>query len=183
MGALKKAADHGVSLENNFPLFLVPKPNQPGEYRVIADGKSGHQNDVCVSDPCCMTSPTHIPPHLYTGGYSASSDMSKYFHMFKTSVSERRFLGLLHPVTGEHYFYDRLPMGTRNSPTASGRFGLSFVRYLLESSILFGGVSMDNSILSQLLGQSFNPALGEGRVLIGPDNLPSVLIWLHVDDI
>lgn len=72
--------------------------------------------------------------------------------MFKTSVSERQFLGLLYPVTDEHFYYDQLPMGTYNSPTASGHFGLSFVHHLLESSTFFAGVSMDNSITSQLLG-------------------------------
>ena len=30
-----------VSIENNFPLFLVPKPGQPGGYRCIADGATG----------------------------------------------------------------------------------------------------------------------------------------------
>ena len=179
---LKKASEHGVTLKNNFLMFLVPKPNQPGEYRVIADGKAGHQNDACVADPCCMISPSHILPHLYTGGYSASTDMSKYFHMFRTAVKERMYLGLIHPVTGEHYFYDRLPMGTRNSPAASGRFGASFTRELLDYEVLFGGVVLDNSMAYQLAGGQCTPEWGEGRVLMGPDNLPSVLPFLHVDD-
>ena len=33
----RKAATH-EKIFNNFPLFLVPKSGQPGEYRCIADG-------------------------------------------------------------------------------------------------------------------------------------------------
>ena len=29
-----------LKLLNNFPLFLVPKPGQPGQFRTIADGKA-----------------------------------------------------------------------------------------------------------------------------------------------
>ena len=74
-----------VSLVNNFPLFLIPKPGQPGQFRTIADGKTGGQNEVCVADPCHMTSPDHILPYLYKGGYSATLDLSKYFHLFLTN--------------------------------------------------------------------------------------------------
>ena len=30
-----------ANVYNNFPLFLVPKPGQPGQWRCIADGKRG----------------------------------------------------------------------------------------------------------------------------------------------
>ena len=32
---------------NTFPLFLVTKPHQPGQYRTIADGKAGGEM-MCV---------------------------------------------------------------------------------------------------------------------------------------
>ncbi len=54
---------------NTFPLFLVAKPHQAGQYRTIANGKSGGQNDVCVADPCYMTNPDHILPYLYKDGF------------------------------------------------------------------------------------------------------------------
>ncbi len=77
LGVLIRAADIGVEVCNNFPLFLVPKAGQPGQYRCIADGKRGGQNSNCVPDTCMMTSPDHILQRLYRGGWSAVLDMSK----------------------------------------------------------------------------------------------------------
>ena len=172
-----------LQLLNNFPLFLVPKPGQPGQFRTIADGKAGGQNEVCIADPCHMTSPDHILPYLYPGGYSASLDLSKYFHMFLTHPKEHQYLGLLHPETLKEYIYATLPMGTRNSPGAFGRFGAAFLRVVMDTSDLFQGNPVDNSLQQYFCHKISNPKYGEGRVLIGADGLPAVLIWLHVDDL
>ena len=172
-----------VPVDNNFPLFLVAKPGQPGQFRTIADGKSGGQNEVCVADPCLMTNPDHILPYLYTKGFSATLDISKYFHMFLTKPEEHRYMGLKHPGTGEIYVYQTFPMGTRNSPGASGRFGAAFLRIIMETSDLFSGTPCDNSIQQYFSQKISHPTYGEGRVLIGSDGLPVVLIWIHVDDI
>ena len=182
LNVLRKTASE-EEVENNFPLFLVPKPGQPGEYRCIADGKSGGQNEVCVGDPCQMTSPDHILPQLNTGGWSGIIDASKYFHMFKTRKCEQRYLGLIHPGTHEMYVYDTLPMGTRNSPGASGRFGAAFVRFLIDKFPVFQGKPVDNSFMAYFTKKVYHPKYGEGRVLIGRDGKPAVLIWIHVDDI
>lgn len=168
---------------NNFPLFLVPKPGQPDEYRCIADGKAGGQNDVCVGDPCQMTGPDHILPHLYSRGWSASVDASKYFHMFKTRKDEQQFLGMIHPSSKDLYVYNTFPMGTRNSPGASGRFGAAFIRFLIDQFPVFQGKPVDNSTISHFINKTYHPEYGEGRVLIGLDGLPVVLLWIHVDDI
>ena len=159
---------------NTFPLFLVIKPHQIGQYRTIADGKAGGQNDVCIADPCHMTSPDHILPYLYKGGSSATLDLSKYFHMFLTRPDEHKYMGITHPGTGETYVYRTLPMGTRNSPGASGRFGASLVRLIVETSDLFKGTPMDNSIQQYFSKQIYHPKYGEGRVLFGSDGLPAV---------
>jgi hypothetical protein len=183
LGVLKTASTFQIEIRNNFPLFLVPKPGQPGESRCIADGARGGQNEVCVPDPCFMTSPDHILPRLYRGGWSATLDMSKYFHLFLTAATEKQFLGLIHPKSGEKLFYDTFPMGTCNSPAASGRFGAAFIRLIIESSPLFQGSPIDNSLVGMILDKNFDPSLGQGRVLIGLDGLPALLIWLHIDDI
>ena len=53
----------------------------------------------------------------------------------------------------------------------------------MDSSELFQGTPLDNS-LNGFFTQNINhPTLGEGRVLIGSDGLPAVLVWLHVDDL
>jgi hypothetical protein len=41
-------------LLNSCPLFMVPKPVQPDQWRRIADMKKGHQNQACT-DPVHMT--------------------------------------------------------------------------------------------------------------------------------
>ena len=74
-------------------------------------------------------------------------------------------------------------MGTRNSPGASGRFGAAFIRMVVDSSDLFQGKVFDNSLQQYFSKKINHPGYGEGRVLIGADGLPVVLIWLHVDDI
>ena len=122
-----REAQPSDNIANNFPLFLVPKPGQPDEFLCIADGKTGGQNNACVADPCQMTSPDHILPLLYNGGWSATLDISKYFHMFPTKREEKAYFGLIHPGTGQMYVYDGFPMGTQNSPGASGRFGAAFI--------------------------------------------------------
>ena len=114
LNVLLQAADQNLVIENNFPLFLVPKAGQqPGKYQCIADGKLGGQNDVCVNDPCHMASLNHILPHLYTKGLSVCVDFSKYFHMFKTLLGEHKYLRIVHhPKTaGVLYFYGKFPIG------------------------------------------------------------------------
>jgi hypothetical protein len=70
-----------------------------------------------------MKCPEDILPRMYPGGFSSVIDASKFFHMFLTVDEERQFVGLIHPDTGDHYWYTRLPMGSSNSPAVSGRFG------------------------------------------------------------
>lgn len=177
--------EHEIS--NNFPLFVVPKPKpeQHGEFRCIADGKKGTQNEYCVPDPVQMTSPDHILPRLYNGGYSAMLDLSKYFHMFKTLESEHRFMGVIHPKTGQFFKYARCPMGSRNSPGATGRCGFSLTRCIFENSDLFEGLDhTDNSFVNIFSDdQLYHPEYGEGRIYRSKDGTLTVLVWLHVDDI
>ena len=98
---------------SNAPLFCVPKEGQPGEWRVIADMLHGGQNACMASDPVFLPRTTHILSQMYSGGYSAVVDASKFFYQFKTLISERKYLGLIHPVTGVHYRWRGLPMGSR----------------------------------------------------------------------
>jgi hypothetical protein len=123
---------HGVLLMNVCPLFLVAKPGQPYQWRCLADMKKGHQNKSCAADPAHMTLPEDILPRMYPGGFSSVIDASKFFHMFLTVDEERRFMGLIHPDTGDHYWYTRLPMGSSNSPAVSGRFGAAFLRLIFQ---------------------------------------------------
>jgi hypothetical protein len=168
---------------NNCPIFTVPKPGQPDQYRCIADGKRGNINDACAADPVQMSCPDDILPFLYPEGFSAVVDASKYFHMFKTREDEYQYLGIIHPGTGEVLCYYRLPMGTRNSPGASGRFGAAFLREIGRTSPDFKGTVVINDFTSGWNGEGYDPKLGIGRVLISEDGQPAILIRIHVDDI
>ena len=104
-------------------MFCVPKPGQPGQRRVIADMRAGGQNDCCGAEPIYLPSSQDILPHLYTNGWSAVADQSKYFHNFFTLPEERDLVGVVHPITGECMWWKGLPMGSRNSPSISCCFG------------------------------------------------------------
>jgi hypothetical protein len=69
---------------------------------------------------------------MYSGGYSAVVDASKYFYQFCTHPDDRPYLGLMHPVTHVLYEYLGLPMGGANNPGIACRYGLAFIRMLRE---------------------------------------------------
>jgi hypothetical protein len=63
LGVLERPVE---PLANSFPLFLVPKA-LTGQWRCMADGKSGGQNLVCTSDAVHLGTPDDILPYLYKG--------------------------------------------------------------------------------------------------------------------
>jgi hypothetical protein len=174
---------HGVLLMNVCPLFLVAKPGQPCQWRCIAYMKKGHQNQSCAADLVHTTCPEDILPRMYPGDFSSIIDASKFFHIFLTVDEELTFMGLIHPDTGDHYWYTRLPMGSSNPPAVSGRFGAAFFRLIFQEVEEMQGDVLINDWKVALEGDGFDPKLGIGRVLIGSDGLPVCLILIHVDDI
>jgi hypothetical protein len=74
----------GQEMRATAPLFTVPKAGQPGQWRVIADMKNGGQNDHIGKDPVHLPRAEGILEWLYTGGWSAIADASKFFHNFST---------------------------------------------------------------------------------------------------
>ena len=129
LGAIRSTED-GMKMLANAPLFVVEKPVQPGQWRVIANMKEGGQNDCMGSDPVFLPRADHILEEMYTGRYSAVVDMSKYFYNIPTHPDDHPFLGLVHPITGALYTYFGLPMGSRSSPAFASRVGNSFLRKL-----------------------------------------------------
>ena len=53
----------------------------------------------------------------------------------------------------------------------------------MDTSELFNGEPVDNSLQQYFIQKNSHPFSGKGRVLIVPDDLPAVLLWLHVDDL
>jgi hypothetical protein len=182
LGVVKRVAK-GRKVECNAALFCVPKAGQPGEWRVIADMKTGGQNAHIGKDPVFLHRPEAILSQLYAGGYTAVADASKFFYQFPTVPSERKYLGLLHPVTGVLYEYLGLPMGSSNSPAVAGRMGASFFRLLTQAHPeLFGGIGEFNTWYEGLNGRGYSSTLGHGLILRSSDGLPAVKIFIHCDD-
>lgn len=136
LGVLRKATK---PLRRVCPLFVVPKLGQPGQWRCIADMKRGGQNACCGLDPTYLPSAKDILPQLYSGGWSAIADASKYFHNYSTLPCERDLIGIIHPITGKHLWYVGLPMGSVNSPSISCRFGEGILNLLRAENEVFHG--------------------------------------------
>jgi hypothetical protein len=185
LGVLREPIDsagHPVDVVTNAPLFTVPKPGQPGQYRCIADMLKGGQNEAVGSDPVVLPRASHIVDEMYHGGYSAVYDFSKYFYNFPTREEDRPYLGLLHPVTAAMLAYYGLPMGGGNSPGVAGRGGKAFLRLVRESCHLFQGDGLINCWWTGFLKDGgYDPRLGYGYNLVNETGL-AVRIWGFVDD-
>lgn len=144
--------------------------------------KKGGQNLHIGNNPVHMGRPQDILLKLCEGGWSAVIDASKCFYNFPTQLSDRPFLGCIHPRTQEHLWCTGLPMGSSSLPGTACRFGNSLVRSLLEDVAEFQGVPHEKTWGRRLWGMPHNPDWGHGRVLIGEDGLPLALLWGHVDD-
>jgi hypothetical protein len=124
----------------NGPLFCLPKPGQPGQWRILSDMRWGGQNEAVGSDPTVFPKPGVILDQLYRAGYSAIADASKFFYNFPTNPDERKYLGCKHPKRPEeHLVYGGLPMGSGNSPAIAGRHGAALLRKLQEVCPLYQG--------------------------------------------
>ena len=184
LGALIDPVE-GIPTCTNAPLFLVPKEHAAsvGSWRVIADMKEGGQNQCIGSDPIILNRPRHVLELLYTGGKSAVADLSKMFYQFITHPKDRRYLGVVHPVTNTMKEYGALPMGSSNSPALAGRYGLAFIRALKERYSIFQGKPTLNCWWQGFQDTGvYDPMLGHGYMLLGPTGTPSVLIFVHIDD-
>lgn len=164
------------------PLFVVPKPRQPGQWRCIADMRRGGQNDCSSCDPIYLPSSRDILPHLYHGGWTVVADLSKYFHNFLTIPEERDLMGVIHPVTGQHLYYRSLPMGSSNSPSISCRIGEGVLEAFRKECPLFCGAPAENTWQSGLASGGYDSSLGHGRIYRRKDGHLVAQVHGFVDD-
>jgi hypothetical protein len=129
----------GEYLKTNTPTFCLPKPGQPGQWRVLADMKKGRQNEAMAADPTVFPKTLYILHQMYHGGYSMVIDASKYFYNFPTVPAERCYLGVISTKTKKAYVYAGLAMGAGSSPAIAGRMGAAFLRKLQAISPYFQG--------------------------------------------
>ena len=123
----------------------------------------------------------HILEEMYTRGYSAVVDMSKYFYNIPTHPDDHPFLGLLHLITGALYTYFGLPMGSSSSPTFASRVGDSFLRLLRQKFGIFSGVGTANFFLSSFKELGYDPDRGYGFILTNQQGV-AVKLCGFVDD-
>jgi hypothetical protein len=165
------------------PLFVVPKPGQPGQWRCIADMKRGGQNGCCGLDPIFLPSSRDILPSLYDGGWSAIADASKYFHNFITLPEERHLIGIIHPRTHEHLWYVGLPMGSVNSPSIACRTGEGIMDMLRQEEEIFRAASYHENTWRQALAKgTYAAGHGHGYVGLREGGTPVALLFGFVDD-
>jgi hypothetical protein len=126
----------------------------------------------------------HILDELYTGGYTAVVDASKFFHQFSTHPADRPYLGVVHPISSTLLQWFGLPMGAANSPSLGGRYALAFLCLLCsEAPHLFGTSGHANCWWTGFNSSgSYDPDLDYGFGLAHPDGLPAVKVWVFVDD-
>ena len=180
LGVLRKAT---VPLRRTCPIFVVPKPGQPGQWRCIADMKRGGQNACCSQDPIYLPSCHDILPQLYTGGWSAVADASKYFHNYTTVPQERDLIGIIHPVTGEALWYVGLPMGSVNSPSIACRCGEGVLRLLREEMPVFTATSYrENTWRTALNEGEYDSTICHGYAYFQDNGRPIAQVYGYVDD-
>jgi hypothetical protein len=168
----------------NDPLFCLPKPRQPGQWRILSDMRRGGQNEAIGSDPTIFPKSGMILEQLYAGGCSAVVNASKFFYQFPTCQDERKFLGCIHPRRDTtRYVYGGLPMSGGTSPAIAGRHGAAFCRLVRSCSPAFQGTIKSNTWWQAFSQHSeYDPQLGQGLTLIGDDGEPACLLWAHCDD-
>jgi hypothetical protein len=164
------------------PMFCLEKDGFPGTWRVLSNMREGGQNEAVGADPVFLPRVSNILERLYTGGYTAVVDASKFFYQFKTHPDDQPYLGMIHPITGEYWVYNGLPMGAANSPALGGRYGMAFLRLLRLVSPDFIGTPTANCWWTGFMGTGYDPDLGYGLVLTGPSGAPAVLVYAFVDD-
>jgi hypothetical protein len=124
------------------------------------------------SDPVFLPRVSNILDCLYTNGYTAIVDASKFFYQFSTHPKDRPYLGLIHPVTLEQWVYGGLPMGSGNSPALGGRYGMAFLRLLRATSTLYQGTPRANCWWTGFTDLGYDPKLDTGWPLRGQTGPP-----------
>jgi hypothetical protein len=168
----------------NGPMFALPKPFQPGQWRILSDMKSGGQNESIGADPTVFPKSGVVLDQLYPGGYSWVADASKFFYQFPTHPEDRKYLGAIHPREATRFFwYCGLPMGAGSSPALGGRYGAAFLRSVREQCASYRGKPDHNTWWGRYSSRrDFDMRVGHGRTQFADNGEPSALVFGHCDD-
>jgi hypothetical protein len=101
----------------------------------------------------------------------------------ETHPAERKYLGVIHPITSKRYFCRGLPMGSGNSPSLARRHGNSFLRKVRECCPAFQGQPTTDTWWDEFSQRwEMNGRQCQGRFLIGKDSSPAAQVWAHCDN-
>jgi hypothetical protein len=101
----------------------------------------GHEDQraECVyrQGPCLFNAEAIYSGDDVRWGWSAVADASKQFHNFATKPGERKYLGCIHPITGQKLVYCGLLMGSASSPAISCRITNGGMRTIRATEPVF----------------------------------------------
>jgi hypothetical protein len=147
----------------NGPFFCLPKPGQPGQWRILSDMRRGGQKEAIGANPTVFPKSGSILEQLFTRGYSGVINASKFFYQFPTQGDKRRYLGCIHPRWDDlFYVYAGLPMGAGKLPVLQATMAPLSLACCVPSAIFIkvdrtttrGGAPTNGALrLIQILGK------------------------------
>jgi hypothetical protein len=169
---LLKNKDMNILL-NALP-FVVPKEGQEGKWQVIADMLHGSQNMYIGNNPI-LPWIYHVLDLMYEYGYSAVIDAMQLFYQFPTHSEDRKYLGLLHPVTNILHAYRGLQMEQEPVQGLHAIIDWHFLHALKAKFDMFEGKGKANCWWTGFTDLGFDPEKGYGFTLHSADG-PAVLL-------
>ena len=100
------------SLRHICRAFMVGKPDKPGKFRLVVDGRPG--NAYYVKRTTSYESLSKLPSMLVQGGWTMAFDISDAYHHLALRERDRNLMAVC--IHGEYFRFAGLPFGWTNSP-------------------------------------------------------------------
>ena len=75
-------------------------------------------------------------------------------------------MGSIYPKNSKICVYVTFPIGTRKAHGASGRFGATFLRFIIDTFPIFQGDPVNNSVMAYFTKKVYYLEHEEGHVLV-----------------
>ena len=101
----------------NSRVFLVPKPNRPGQFRFVADLRG--LNSQCLPDSYELPNVNHVADCIGGNKFYSTLDLSQSFHQISYEESSRPLTAFSN--SGMRYWFKRMVMGQCSSSSQFAR--------------------------------------------------------------